>query len=669
MRRNVWTALVLLCVFGLVAQAEVVRDTAFGNGADTYLTNDDQSPAANNGPDGNWGTATRLRAFRVVDDSRIKIGYVRFDISDVAGDKSGAYLTLDFTFIKGSSRQVTVWGLLDGAEDYWVENEVTYNNAGGFIPNPPTALRYYDVDETQAVSLGTFSSPAEAGVFSTDPVTLDLTDFLNADLNGLVTLFFIGSNDENEIASKEAISEGRLAPTLTLPNARSVVRASDPFPADYATITTDPLTLSWTNPEPNDVSGVITCDVYFGTTEPNVNTAHYGLPLLSAGIAGNSVAAPALSQFENYYWVVDIHDTSLPEVTPGMVWTFDTNNSAPAVNAGDDQYVWLNKAVISAGSSADTFMRDAEARGDNAYMDIRGGGSDFGGYLRFDLSEIAAMGPGVLENATLTLTKIAASRNDTVTNGRFSLHGLKAVAGNTPQDWNESTLSETGTDPVGAEWTGPVPLDLTSGRLVDLDDSVVGITETISGDVITVSGPALEAFLLERVADNGLVTFIITCEDGNDRGYGIATKENTLAAPPSLTLTYVPASAGHNGDAEVILDGTVVDDGLPGGTYSVKWEQVSGPVTIDIDPNDVEDVTIYISASGFYEFRLTADDTNMTGSDTVQIYVGTDPCDAAQNTPDYTANIADFNGDCYVNMKDFATFALQWLYCDSLQCP
>jgi hypothetical protein len=661
----------LLCVLGLVAQAEVVRDTAFGNGADTFLTNDDQSPAANNGPDGNWGSAATLRAFRVVDNSRIKIGYIRFDISDVAGDKSGAYLTLDFTYIKGSSRQVTVWGLLDGANDYWVENQVTYNTAGGFIPNPPTALRYYDIDESEAVSLGTFSSPSEVGPFSTDTATLDLTDFLNADLNGLVTFFFIGSNDENEIASKENTTAGIVFPTLTLPNARSVARASDPFPADYQTVTSDPLTLSWTNPEPNEVGGIITCDVYFGTTEPNVNEPHFGLTLLQAGIAGNSVAAPQLSPFETYYWVVNINDTTLNEVTPGMVWTFDTNNSPPVVNAGPDQYVWLNKAVVAAGSAADTYMRDAVVRGAEGVMDIRGGSLDFAGYLRFDLSELTAMGPGTLQNAKLTLKKVAASRNDAITTGRFSLHGLNNVAGNTPQNWSEATLSETGTNPVGAEWTGVVPMDLTSGRITNLDmEDGVAVTETIANDVVEVTGAALEAFLKSRVDDNGLVTFIIACEDGNDRGYGIASKENaTVEYRPQLTLTYVPDSAGNNGDAEVLLDGTVTDDGLPSGIYTVRWEQLSGPETVAIDPNDIEDVTVYISTSGFYEFRLTADDTNQTASDVVRIYVGTDPCDAAKNTPNYTANVADFNGDCLVNIKDFATFALQWLDCNSQQCP
>jgi len=96
---------------------------------------------------------------------------------------------------------------------------------------------------------------------------------------------------------------------------------------------------------------------------------------------------------------------------------------------------------------------------------------------------------------------------------------------------------------------------LIAGRFTDLDEDVVGITESLfwnepwrtNGDywsagntTATISGAPLVAFLNSRADDNGLVTFVIS---GN-RGYGLGTKENaTEAYRPVLTLTYTFAGA------------------------------------------------------------------------------------------------------------------------------
>jgi hypothetical protein len=202
--------------------------------------------------------------------------------------------------------------------------------------------------------------------------------------------------------------------------------------------------------------------------------------------------------------------------------------------------------ITTVGSNADTYMRDATVRGAYLFMDIRGAASDFGGYLRFDLS-----GFGSIEvlNATLTLTKVnLASRNDTMTTGRFALYGLDNVAGNTPQNWDESTLSETGTDPVGNEWSdnwGDPLVDVTN---LDMED-VPGITETVvnggsEGGTVSVIGAPLVGFIQGRVNDNGLVTFIIKNDDTADRGYGLATREHgTENYRPILTVEYIPEPA------------------------------------------------------------------------------------------------------------------------------
>lgn len=669
-------SIVLLCLLGVAVQAELAITTANGSGADTYVANDDGSQS----PDGNFGTENRMR-IRVNGTNRVKIAYIRFDLSNVLLNPTNAYLKFETTYMKSGGKSVNVYGLTDNKLDYWIESGtggITFNTAPGQVL--PAAPGTYTLDTTKTTLLGTFATSTTAApvILTTSPASLNLADFLRSDTNGLVTLLLIGQDDETELATKENTTAGITFPTLVLPDSNDIVaRATAPVPASYATVSTGLNTLSWTNPEPNNPGETITCDVYFGTTEPNVLLPHWGLPLLQAGITGNSVAIPPLAQFKTYYWVVDIHDSSFPDRTvPGFVWVFDTNNAPPVVNAGPDQYVWLTKAVVNTTSDADTYLRDATVRGAEPVIDIRGGGTDFGGYLRFDLSALTAMGPGVLSNARLTLTiSGGASRNDTPTNARFALYGLNNVPGNTPQNWSEAVLMDTNT---GQEWNGTMPMTaaLANGWITDLDDNVAGIVETIGGTTvgskITISGPPLEAFLKSRIDDNGLATFILANDDGTDRGFGVGSKENANADyRPNLTLTYVPDSASNNGDAAVKLSGTVADDGLPDppAACTVQWTQVSGPSTVTIDPANTLETTVYLPSLGTYVFRMTADDSNMTGSDTVQIYVGTNPCDAAQNTPGYTANAADFNRDCMVNLKDFAAFAAQWLDCNSYVCP
>jgi hypothetical protein len=198
--------------------------------------------------------------------------------------------------------------------------------------------------------------------------------------------------------------------------------------------------------------------------------------------------------------------------------------------------------TFSTYSDADTYMHDSTARGGYNYMDIRGGTIDYAGYLRFDLSILDRI---IIQDALLTLTiSGGASRNDGLSHYRIALYGLNNITGNTPQNWDESTLSETGTNPAGAEWTGSIPPDL--ARVTDLDmDTVAGIGEIygigVRGDTITVTGDPLVAFIQSRMNDGGLVNFIIGNPDFADRGYGLATKENANAAwRPILEIDYTP---------------------------------------------------------------------------------------------------------------------------------
>jgi len=317
-------SLFLLLIAGRASAITVT--TATGNGADTYLANDNQSGLGTNGPDTTHGAEVRMRAFRQLADTRSKTGYIRFDITGIAGDMSGATLTFDATYLKGAAKVVQVYGLIDGDGDLWDESMVTYNTAPGVIPNPPTTLGNCVLDMAKVTLLGTITAPAAGPAypvtFSSSPTELPLASFLDADTNGLVTFLFVGTDNEGEIASKE--HETFNPPTLNLPNAgmRPKTSATCLKPADGAEDVHRDVVLSWT-------PGALAAkhNVYLGTSLADVTAASATDPLgvlVSLNQDATSYDRPSHLAFEQtYYWRIDEVDAP-PDATVygGSVWSF-----------------------------------------------------------------------------------------------------------------------------------------------------------------------------------------------------------------------------------------------------------------------------------------------------------------------------------------------------------
>lgn len=119
--------------------------------------------------------------------------------------------------------------------------------------------------------------------------------------------------------------------------------------------------------------------------------------------------------------------------------------------------------------------------------------------------------------------------------------------------------------------------------------------------------------------------------------------------------------SGISGQRTVALDGTTSDDG----PYSVLWTQVdNGSPSVAVSPNGVDDTSVTFTRRGTYEFMLTADDGVRQTSDTVEIIVGDDSCDASHISTLAEYDTEDVNEDCIVDLSDFAIlFAEQWLDC------
>jgi len=121
--------------------------------------------------------------------------------------------------------------------------------------------------------------------------------------------------------------------------------------------------------------------------------------------------------------------------------------------------------------------------------------------------------------------------------------------------------------------------------------------------------------------------------------------------------------SGVAGQEAVVLDGMVIDDGVPM-PCSTQWSQEdNGAPEAVISPVGLDDAQVTFSARGVYTFRLTADDGTGAVFDTVVVVVGNDSCDASHLHTGDPYDRGDLNRDCRVDLADLTQFMEQWLVC------
>ncbi len=93
-----------------------------------------------------------------------------------------------------------------------------------------------------------------------------------------------------------------------------------------------------------------------------------------------------------------------------------------------------------------------------------------------------------------------------------------------------------------------------------------------------------------------------------------------VSAGPDQVIGFTASCGGSTIPPCALLSGTVTDDGLPA-PVTINWSMISGPdAVIFADQNSVE-TTASFSTEGVYILRLTADDSEFSASDDVQITV------------------------------------------------
>ena len=155
----------------------------------------------------------------------------------------------------------------------------------------------------------------------------------------------------------------------------------------------------------------------------------------------------------------------------------------------------------------------------------------------------------------------------------------------------------------------------------------------------TTGGDGTNIFADKANADYSLVDLTDPAVDAIDKG-STAYGEPYVGAAPDLGAYELDPNGNQppqvNAGVDdhitlptdtVSLDGTVTDDGLPDppGTFTTLWTQDSGPGTVMFGNDTAIDTTATFSQAGVYVLKLEADDSELTGSDTVTVTVDPEP--------------------------------------------
>lgn len=290
-----------------------------------------------------------------------------------------------------------------------------------------------------------------------------------------------------------------------------------------------------------------------------------------------------------------------------LQYAFETsNNNAPSVSAGEDQAIYLpDTSVVLNGSAVDDGLPAC------------------GGSLTFAWTKVS--GPG-----TVTF----APANAATTTATFSTPGvyvLRLTASDSELSASDEVtvrFNQQNQAPVVS--AGPdltIPLNGTATLNGSVTDDGLPINATVITLWTMVSGPGLVTFA--RAQDH------ITTATFSEAGVYVlrlTATDSALTASDEMTVTVSPPNqapvVNAGGDFAITqpgtarLNGSVADDGLPlGSSVTVAWTQVSGPGIATFANASAAITTATFSAAGVYVLRLSASDTELTGSDDVSVTV------------------------------------------------
>lgn len=311
---------------------------------------------------------------------------------------------------------------------------------------------------------------------------------------------------------------------------------------------------------------------------------------------------------------------------PGTNVSFDMTGVYVLRLTGDDSVLQSSDDVIITvvePSSEQTFavIRDSFTRftsgntnfGAQAVVRVQPWG-DSTGFVYFDLNSFPA---GVMATSAQLEFSIDSVKTAGVVN-------IRRVLGN----WTESGITENNQPALGPVISSFNIASADDGQTVQVD--ATGIFNQLHADPGNNFGLAL--------TQSGANIWIDSRESGSPMQL-IATP----GGPPGNTAPQVNAGGNQTifmpDDAS--LAGSVNDDGLPTppGQTTVSWDLLSGPDTVNFGNQGNLNTSVSFALPGLYEIRLTADDSELTASDTLLI----DVIDPNANQPPSVDAGADFS--------------------------
>ena len=284
-------------------------------------------------------------------------------------------------------------------------------------------------------------------------------------------------------------------------------------------------------------------------------------------------------------------------------------NHAPVVNAGPNQTILLpTNSFILAGSATDDGLPS--------------------GVLLIQWSEVA--GPGVATFASPTTA---------ATSVTFSAPGdylLRLTASDT-----QLTSSSDVTVTVQTSSTANQSPVVSAGpsQVLILPNNTVTLQGEASDDgqpshQLTTSWTQIGGPVTAQISSpNSAVTQASFVAAGT-YSFRMTASDTQLTSSANVTVVVYPASGKNQApyvnagpDQTVILpngvllSGTAVDDGLPNGTLVLGWTQLSGPAQASIGSPNAATTTVTFPQAGEYAFQLSASDSQLASSSTVQVHV------------------------------------------------
>ena len=157
--------------------------------------------------------------------------------------------------------------------------------------------------------------------------------------------------------------------------------------------------------------------------------------------------------------------------------------------------------------------------------------------------------------------------------------------------------------------------EIKSGALVELSGNENGLM----GYFLFNEGAGQVAHDDSGSGNNGRLGMTDDLDSGDPTWYGPIGPLNQ--APVVVAGTSQSAMLPY---AVVALNGTVTDDGMPGGGLASAWGVVSGPAAVVFGNSTAVDTTASFPQAGTYELRLTVDDGELAASDDVTIVISED---------------------------------------------